>query len=313
MQKLTLFHMKLLLSCLIAVSAALGEPSPAQEPAPGVAPSPPTAAETPTPNTLRFLAVDSGGNPLTDMHAQDLSVTVGGQPRKIVSLSSAASAPLGIGVFFDISGSRRLDKLIPLEVQATSKFLESVWRRDNVAFVIAFGEVPVTLASPTGDLHQIESALQKIPDSTYRGSTAVYDALSSVHISLRQMGRGENLFIVISDFEDNSSGISADKMIQVLQEEKIRVFPLLRMEDDERRPNIVRHLQGIAQKVARKTGGNVLAVSSEKDLDPAFHRLHNELQGAYVLTYEPPPQVGKAEKQQVRTSRRNVEILFPQN
>jgi VWFA-related protein len=257
--------------------------------------------------------VDRSGNPVTDLQTQDLSVTASGQPLKIVSLSSAASAPLGIGVFFDISGSRRLDKLIPLEVQATSKFLESIWRRENVGFVIAFGEVPVTLANPTGDLQQIESALQKIPDATYWGSTAVYDALCSVHISPRQMARGENVFIVVSDLEDNSSRISEDKMIQMLRVEKIRVFPLLRMEENERRANIVRHFGEIAQKVAKKTGGDVLAVSSEKDLETGFHRLHNELQGSYVLTYEPTHQVGNAEKKQVRTSRPNVKILFPQN
>ena len=305
--------MDLLLSCFIAVSAALGEPSPTQVPTPQVAPSSSTASDTPTPTTLRFLAVDRGGNPVTDLQTQDLSVTVRGQPLKIVSLSSAASAPLGIGVFFDISGSRRSDKLIPLEVQATSKFLESIWHRESVGFVIAFGQVPVTLANPTGDLQQIESALQKIPDATYRGSTAVYDALCSVHISPRQMARGENVFIVVSDLEDNSSRISENKMIQMLRVEKIRVFPLLRVEEDERRANTARHFGGIAQKVAKKTGGAVLAVSNEKDLETVFHRLHNELQGSYVLTCEPPPKVGKAEKQQVRTSRPNVKILFPQN
>ncbi|MGC1484461.1 MAG: VWA domain-containing protein, partial [Candidatus Acidiferrum sp.] len=301
MTKRTFFHLSLFLTSVLAVSAALQKSATAQAPAPAVAPSSSTAADTSTPTTLRFLAVDRGGNPVTDLQAQDLSVTVNGKPRKVVSLTSAVSAPVGIGLFFDISGSRREDQLISKEVQTTSKFLESIWHPDDVAFVIAFGEIPVTLANPTSDLQQIESALQKIPDATYRGSTAVYDALCSVHISPQQIARGENLFIVVSDFQDNSSHISADKMIQMLQGEKIRIFPLLRLEEDERRVNNTRHLGKIARKIAEKTGGDVLVVSSEKDLDNVLHRLHGELQGAYLLTYEPLPQEGKAEEQQIRT------------
>ena len=254
--------------------------------------------------------MDREGNPVTDLQAQDLSVLINKLPSKIVSLSPAASAPFGIGLFFDISGSRREDQLIAREVQATSKFLEAIWRPGDLGFAVAFGEIPVTLAEPTSDLQQIESALQKIPDATYRGSTAVYDALCSVHLSPRQIALGENLFIVVSDFQDNSSHISADKMIQMLRGEKIQIFPLLRIEEDERRVSS-RHLGEIARRVAEKTGGDVLTVSSEKDLESVFHRLHGELQGAYVLTYEPLPQEGKAEEQQVRTSRRNVRILFP--
>lgn len=286
----------------------------AQELTPTVAaPSATTTVDSTAATTLRFLAVDREGNPVTDLQAQDLSVLVNKHPRKIVSLSPAAFAPLGIGLFFDISGSRREDQLIGKEVQATSKFLESIWRPDDVGFAVAFGEISVTLAKPTNDLRQIETALQKIPDATYRGSTAVYDALCSVRISPQQIARGENLFIVVSDFEDNSSRISEDKMIQMLRGEKIQIFPLLRIEEDERRVNNTRHLGKIARKIAERTGGDVLAVSSEKDLESVFHRLHGELQGAYVLTYEPPPQEGKTEEQQIRTSRRDVEILFPRN
>jgi len=295
---------------LLVTCVANTEPTLSRQAAPAATPLSAAATDTAAPTTLRFLAVDHDGNPVTDLRAEELSVQVGKQSRKIVSLSPASTDPRTIGVFFDISGSRRADRLIPVEVQATAKFLASIWQRDDVGFVIAFGEIPVTLAKPTNDLQQIESALQKIPEATYRGSTALYDSLCAVGITGSQTGRGEKLFIVVGDFEDNSSHKSEQKMIETIRQEGVRIFPLLRLEDNERRVSNVRRLTKIAKDIAGESGGDVLTVSTEKDLDNVFRRLTNELRGAYRLTYEPSPHDSKPKERRVQTTRRNAVILF---
>lgn len=295
----------LLASCVANTESAL-----TQQAAPAATALSPAAVDQSPPTTLRFLAVDHDGNPITDLRAEELSVRVRKQPRKIVSLLSASADSRTIGVFFDISGSRRTDRLIPIEVQATAKFLASIWRQDDVGFVIAFGEIPVTLAIPTNDLQQIESALQKIPVATYRGSTALYDSLCAVGVTGSQTGRGEKLFIVVGDFEDNSSRKSEQKMMETIRREGVRIFPLLRLEVNDRRVSDVRRLTKIAKDVAGESGGDVLTVSTERDLDNVFRRLRNELQGAYRLTYEPSPQDRKPKDQQVQTTRRNAVLLF---
>jgi hypothetical protein len=128
-----------------------------------------------------------------------------------------------------------------------------------------------------------------------------------------QTGRGEKLFIVVGDFEDNSSRKSEQKMMETIRREGVRIFPLLRLEVNDRRVSDVRRLTKIAKDVAGESGGDVLTVSTEKDLDNVFRRLTNELQGAYRLTYEPSPEDSKPKDQQVQTTRRNAVLLFQKN
>ncbi|HKN75852.1 MAG TPA: VWA domain-containing protein [Candidatus Acidoferrum sp.] len=302
--------LKVVLVCLVVAQAAFGEVALAQDQA-AASSSSPSAPSTPA--TFRFLAVDHNGNPVTDLRAEDLSVRISNQPRKIVSLNRADSDPRTIGLFFDISGSRRGDNLIPKEVGAVVKFMESNWRPRDVGFVVLFNDAPYTVEKPTSDLPSIVAALQKVPYQRAIGSTALYDALCSVSVVGPQTGRGEKLFIVVGDFEDNSSRKSVREMIETVRQQQIRVFSLFRLEEiDYQRQSHELRVRKIAKNIAEKTGGDVLTVSTEKDLDTAFQRLANELRGAYRLDYEPPPQEPKLEPQ-IQTARHNVDFLFPRD
>ncbi|MGB2653718.1 MAG: hypothetical protein WAN62_08050, partial [Candidatus Acidiferrum sp.] len=309
-----IFRLNLVLTCLLATWTSPKEALFARDALQAAPVTSPTTSDQGEAATVRFLAVDHNGDSVTDLRADELSVSVNKQSRRIVSLSQAASEPITIGLFFDISGSRRSDELIPQEIQSASRFLHSIWRPDDIGFVIAFGEIPVTLAKPTNDLQPIESALQKIHGATYRGSTALYDALCSVRITGARAAHSEKLFLVVGDFEDNSSRVSEDKMIEMVRGEDIRIFPFLRFEE-ENDPRMIheRRIIKIAQRAARKTGGDVLNVWVEKDLDKVFLRLTSELRGAYLVTYQPPPPEGKAKQPQIQTSRPNVKLLFPHN
>jgi VWFA-related protein len=285
----------------------------AQEPSKAPSEAAPPAAALPSPATLRFLAIDHKGNPVIDLRVEEISVRVANQTRKVASLSPARTEPRTIGFFFDNSGSRRSDKLIGAEVAAASKFLQSNWRPRDVGFVILFDDQPFTLAKPTSDVASILAALQKIPFQRRVGSTALYDALCSVSIAGPQTGRGEELYIVVGDFEDNSSRRSEQKMIEVIREENVRIFPLLRLDEDNPRIQNARRAEKIAKEVAEKTGGEVLRVSAEKDLEIAFLHLSSGLQGAYRLTFEPLPEESKSKPPQIQTTRQNVDLIFPKN
>jgi VWFA-related protein len=300
-----------LLCCLLITGIGQTLAFCAQQSAP-TAPVPVPATTDPSgAATLRFLAVDRAGNPIVSMHAEELSVRIGNVERKVVSLLRTNEEPRTMGLFFDVSGSRRFDKVIPLEVQATAKFLESVWRRGDGGFVVDFNDAPYTIVKPTTDLQQIQAGLQMILREDYRGSTALYDALCSVRFGPEAEQR-EKLFIVVSDFEDNTSHESAQVMIQKVRKVGARVFPLLRIriEDETQYPHKVQRIEKTAGEVARKTGGDFFMVTSKKDLDEAFQRLASELQGAYRLTYEPLPTERKPGKLELQTTRGGVRLLF---
>src|SRR5256885_1514912 len=65
------------------------------------------------------------------------------------------------------------------------------------------------------------------------GSTALNDALCSIRFGPQSLDR-EKVFVVVSDFEDNSSRKSKEEMIQTMQTDAVRVFVLLRPWETER-------------------------------------------------------------------------------
>jgi VWFA-related protein len=298
-----------LLACTLGLWANALAQTPAALP-PNQAPPPQAATESVLQNgSVRLLAVSDQGAPVTDLKQEDLRVRVNKEERKIVSLSSTASAPKTIGLFFDISGSRRRDPLVPNELAATANFLKSVWHEHDAGFVISFSDQAWTEASPTSDLSLVMAGLHKIPAVMGRGSTGLRDALCSVQSVGLQSGRGERAFLVVSDFGDNSSRHTEEETIERMQSEGVRVFPLL-LQTDPEMPQEMRRSRKSAEKTAERTGGDVLVVEKEKDLSPAFVRLANELRGAYELTYELAPSTGKEKRVQIETTRKNVRLYF---
>lgn len=288
--------------CTLAIAQA-----PPSEPANQPVTPPVSAAVAPLNGSVRLLAVDRDGHPVTDLKPEELIVRVKKEQRRILSVFRAGDSPKGIGVFFDVSGSRAKDKLLAQEIQSSAKFLEVVWRPGDLGFVVAFNNLPHTQMEPTHDLKRVQDALEKMPEPSY-SSTALYDALCSVRVSGKQNGIGEKVFLVVSDFEDNASH-RTEQEIEKMQSEGVRVFPLLLRVGSEK-PHELRETKRAAEKPAEKTGGDILSVEKEKDLSPAFVRLANELQGAYELTYETIPTSGKETKVQVETTRKNVRLFF---
>ena len=261
---------------------------------------------------LTFLAIESDGSPVTDLKAEELRLRVNRTDRKILSLSSAREAPKTIGLFFDISGSRRADRQIGKEIQAAENFLQSTWHQGDEGFVSAFGGKLYFVARPTKDLNQILASLQKISDATYYGPTALFDALCGVRIKKTGEEVHEILFVVLSDFGDNSSKQKEDAAVKVLIKEGVRVFPVFLGESfgsNESKMTRKRSMDA-ARGMAEHTGGQVLTPESERDLAGAFQQIANAFQATYSAQYESPQQGDSHTKIQLDTSRPHIKLLY---
>jgi VWFA-related protein len=300
------------LICLLAACLALAEPNLVQQTTPAAPASTPGKEDANRNATLSFLAVDHDGHPVAHLQAAELSLRIDNEPGKILSLTPTNDGPRTIGIFFDVSGSRRFDEVIVKEVQATAKFLQSIWHAGDMGFVVVFDDSPYALAKPTLDLQQIQAALQTVPMEVSRGATALYDALCSIRFG-PQTRDGERVFVVVSDFEDNSSHISKGKTIQTMQEEGVRIVVLLRALGGRPRPETALRDKASAKELAEKTGGDVFVVTNQMELDAAFHRLAGELQGSYRLTYEPLSSGGKPKKLELITTRRDADLFYTKN
>lgn len=279
-----------------------------------VAPTKPntsTAASDQTMASLRFVAVDSEGKPANSLAAEDLSLSVGGEPRKILSVSRATNQRT-FGLFFDASGSRRGDALLPWELWATARLLDSVWRPGDEGFVIDFNDEPFTVTKPTANLNQIVEGFQVVNREVNggRGATALYDALCSVRFGPEDVDR-EKVFLVVSDFEDNSSHKSMKEMLQAMRKEGVQIF-VLRILSKDRHTEYPERVRKSATEATEKTGGEAFIVANKDDIEEAFRRMAGAIQGSYVLTYELRARGSNGAKIELQTSRENVKLSYPE-
>jgi hypothetical protein len=136
-----------------------------------------------------LLALDNDGLPISDLKSIELRVRVNKEDRNILSLSAAPEGPRTIGLFFEISGSRRNDKHIEKEIEAAANFLQSTWRDGDEGFVLAFGDKLYFVARPTHNLHQILELLPRVADGRL---LRLYCALRRpLQCSIQERGRRE--------------------------------------------------------------------------------------------------------------------------
>lgn len=269
-------------------------------------------ASSPT-GTVYLYAIDKDGGPITDLKEQELRIFEGKVERKIISVSSASDEQLTLGLFFDISGSRRADRSVREEVRAASEFLHSIWRDGDMGFVLAFNDKMRPAIQPTHKLEDVDEGLKKIPDATHWGATALYDALCIVRPEKLNSVPGRKIYIVLSDFEDNSSKNKLENVVELAHEARIAIFPVILDEGfgggNSRKG--AKRAKETAQKIAEGTGGEVLIPESPKQLPAIFTRLSNELHAAYRITYksELSPTSGK-KKLRIEITRPHAKLLF---
>lgn len=268
---------------------------------------------------LDLIALDRDGRPATDLKPEELRLFEDKAEQKIKSLSPAANEPLTIGLFFDVSGSRRADKYVGDETRLAGEFLHSMWHVGNTAFVVEFGDRPYAVTQPTQKLDDIDQGLRQIPQAKYFGPTALYDTLCLVKPEKLAAVPGRKAYVVFSDFEDNSSRNKAERALKVVLEAGVAVFPIILSEgfDEGGSKKLEHQAKRVAQKFADETGGEVLIPESHKELERIFQRLGADLQSGYRITYMPSSpdsqHGGKRGKIRIQTTREHVSLIYPKS
>lgn len=307
---------RLLLLCTLC-PGGLG-PSAAATQAPA-APNPPTASRDQNQvaqeiRVLDLIALDKDGRPVTNLKPDELRLFENKSELKIKSLSPAAREPFTIGLFFDVSGSRRDDTHVTDETRLTSEWVHSIWRRGDTVFLLGFADRTIVFSQPTQKLEAIDEGLQKIPSGA-RGSTALYDALCSVKPEQLAALPGRKVYVVFSDFGDNSSRNTAEYALELAREAGVAIFPVVLDEDFGGHSKKEEKLsRGRAQRIANGTGGEVLIPESRKQLPLIFQRLAADLQSTYRISYAPSSTASQNKSTQGRirleTTREHLRLIY---
>jgi Ca-activated chloride channel family protein len=189
---------------------------------------------------------------------------------------SQQSAPISVGLIFDVSASMKDNDNIKKAKSAITRFLQSGNPEDEY-FLITFNQKTTLVQSFTAQ----SSALQN--DVAFQkpgGRTAMYDA---VYMGLDQIKSAKNekkALIIITDGEDNSSRYSPSEVREFAKESDVQIYAI----GEEGKLGYGR---SEIQNLVSMTGGRTFFPNNFNELDYYIDLVHAELRTQYVLGYVP--------------------------
>jgi Ca-activated chloride channel family protein len=245
---------------------------------------------------------DAGGNPVRNLRRQDFKLFEDGVERPIaffnVEQRDRARRPVAVVFAVDVSGS-----LTPPEMerigQALRIFSQRLYDRDSVFAVATFGMRVNVLQSFTNNLDKLDHAFGKLSREENGLSTHTFDAVDDAVRLLRRSAprtRGsqpiKRAVVVVTDGFPVGDTVAPDTVIERANAEGVSVYTLtlpsysrlLAPADGEREPlPTPLDVSGLVEKTG---GANVYA--NQKDFEPFFKTLADELISTYVLAFYPP-------------------------
>jgi Ca-activated chloride channel family protein len=201
------------------------------------------------------------------------------------------SAPISVGIIFDVSGSMKDNNNINAARNAIMRFLQSGNPEDEF-FLVTFNQKTTLVTNFT---HESSTIQNEVSFRQPGGRTALYDA---VYMGLDQIKGGKNekkALILITDGEDNSSRYSAAEVREFAKESDVQIYGI----GEEGKLGYGR---AEIQNIVALTGGRAFFPNNFNELDYYIDLIHAELRNQYVLGYSPTNKThdGKWRKIRVR-------------
>ncbi len=193
-----------------------------------------------------------------------------------VSHFTQQSAPISVGIIFDVSGSMKENANINSARSAIMRFLQAGNPEDEY-FLVTFNHNTTLVQGFTSQASTIQNeASFKQPG----GRTALYDA---VYMGLDQIRAGKNekrALILITDGEDNSSRYSLSEVKEFARESDVQIYAI----GEEGKLGYGR---SEIQNIVGLTGGRAFFPNNFNELDYYIDLIHAELRNQYILGYVP--------------------------
>src|SRR3984957_4748189 len=228
---------------------------------------------------------------VTGLKQDDFQVYEDGQLQEITNFSAESNLPITLGILMDTSGSEYY--MLSAEKEAASRFLARVLRKGDLAMVMSFDTDVDLLADFTDDRAMLNRAINRaqvnVPvggiivqgplPSSGTGGTNFYDAVYLAAHDKLSGEAGRKAVVVLTDAEDTGSKLKLQDAVEAAQRTDTVVHILLVAEDGGD--------QTVAKRLTDETGGRMIVVRNEKNLEAAFDQISEELRFQYTLGYTP--------------------------
>jgi VWFA-related protein len=235
-----------------------------------------------------------------------------GQPQEITNFSAESNLPITLGMLLDTSGSEYY--MLSAEKDAASRFLGRVMRKGDLAMVLSFDTDVDLLADFTDDRGVLNRAINRaqvnvpvggiivqgpLPTSG-TGGTNFYDAVYLASHDKLSDEAGRKAVVVLTDAEDTGSKVRLIDAIEAAQRTDTVVHILLVAQDGGD--------QDVAHHLTDETGGRMIIVRSEKNLEQAFDQISEELRNQYTIGYTPSNKKRDGSYRKIKVELKNKEF-----
>jgi VWFA-related protein len=253
-----------------------------------------------------FTVKDKSGNLVPHLTKTDCSVLEDKQPQTWKSFIAENNLPLTLGILLDTSGSQ--ERVLPLEQDAGSQFLERVLKPKDEAFLLSFDVNVDLLQDFTNNSHQLARAMSKAEINTAGGNgaagppglgggpvptigdpkgTLLYDAIYLASNEKLNQESGRKAMIILTDGEDQGSRTKIGEAVAAAQRSNALIYVIL-IADTGFYGGWGYNGYSAAKRLSEETGGRVINVGNNgKKLQEAFAQIEDELRTQYAGTYTP--------------------------
>jgi VWFA-related protein len=257
---------------------------------------------------LFFTVKDKNGALIPHLTRDNCAVQEDKAPQKIKNFVAETNQPLTLGIMLDTSGSQY--RVLPLEQQAGSAFLERVLKPKDQAFLLSFDVNVDLLQDFTSSPRMLAQAMDKAEINTAGGNgaggppglgggpvptygtpkgTLLYDAVYLAATQKLNQETGRKAMIILTDGDDQGSRTKINDAVAAAQRANAIIYVIL-IADTGFYGNFGMGYSGYsaAKKLAEETGGRVINVGNNgKKLEAAFRQIEDELRTQYVASYTP--------------------------
>jgi VWFA-related protein len=256
---------------------------------------------------LFFTVKDKNGNLVPHLNKDMCTVSEDKAPQTLKNFVAETNQPLTLGILLDTSGSQQ--RVLPLEQDAGSQFLQQVLRSKDEAFLISFDVNIDLLQDYTNSPRMLARAMEKAQINTAGGNgsgipglgggtiptvgdpkgTLLYDAIYEASYDKLNQETGRKAIIILTDGEDEGSTHKIADAIAAAEKNNVIVYIIL-IADRAMYWNQGMGYYGYsaAHRISDETGGRTIDVGNNgAKLQAAFQQIQDELRTQYVASYTP--------------------------
>src|ERR1700691_3064436 len=187
---------------------------------------------------LLFNVRDKKGGLVGSLNKDDFKVFEDGKEQEVKYFNRETDLPLTIGLLIDVSASQM--NLIEIEKNAAYQFFGTVLRKQDLAFLISFGEDSELLQDYTNSPKLLRAGLDglqvssgvggfgpgPVPTISQPRGTVLYDAVYLAANEKLRSEAGRKVIVLITDGMDEGSKLKIEEAIEAAQKSDVVIYSM---------------------------------------------------------------------------------------